>query len=343
MPDTVVMPDTAAPADDRANPVLEITRLRVEFDTAVGPVQVVRDVSVQIHAGETVGIVGESGSGKSTLALAIIGLLPPNGRLAAGTIRLGDVVLSSLSQPELRRIRGRRVGMVFQDSMSSLNPLLPIGTQITEVMEQHLGMSRAAAREQAVELLREVGVPEPRRRLRQLPHQLSGGLRQRVAIAIALAADPEVLIADEPTTALDVTVQSQLLDLIEHEQAARSMAVLVITHDHGVVARMCDRVAVMYAGRVVETGPVDALFDDPRHPYTLGLQASVPRLDTAMTGRLASIHGTPPRLDALPAGCPFAPRCPYRVERCEVEDPPLGSVTAAEGHRAACWVDVRVR
>jgi peptide/nickel transport system ATP-binding protein/oligopeptide transport system ATP-binding protein len=204
-------------------------------------------------------------------------------------------------------------------------------------------MSRSDARDHAVDLLREVGVPEPRRRLQQLPYQLSGGLRQRVAIAIALAADPEVLIADEPTTALDVTVQSQLLDLIKHEQAARSMAVLVITHDHGVVARMCDRVAVMYAGRIVETGPVDALFDDPRHPYTLGLQASVPRLDTPITGRLASIPGTPPSLDALLPGCPFGPRCRYRVGRCDEEDPPLDAIVSTDAHRAACWVDVRTR
>jgi oligopeptide transport system ATP-binding protein len=231
--------------------------------------------------------------------------------------------------------------MVFQDSMTSLNPVLTIERQITEVLQAHAGMSRGEGRHRAVGLLEEVGVPEPSRRLAQYPHQLSGGLRQRVAVAIALAPDPDVLIADEPTTALDVTIQAQVLELLQREQARRGMAMLLITHDLGVVAALTNRLAVMYAGRIVETGRTDDVFADPRHPYTLGLLESVPRVDSAVGDRLPVIPGTPPPPWALPKGCPFRPRCSFALERSEREEPPL--IPVGEAHSAACWADIRVR
>jgi oligopeptide transport system ATP-binding protein len=320
-------------------PLLSVQNLETAFSTPEGPVQVVRDVSFELEAGETVGLVGESGSGKTVTALSIMGLLPSAARTVGGSIMLGDDDLAKASRKRLRGFRGRRIAMVFQDSMTSLNPLLTIGRQITESLETHLGLSGADAGRRAVSLLEEVGVPEPAQRLKQFPHQLSGGLRQRVAVAIALAPNPEVLIADEPTTALDVTVQAQLLELLRRERVERGMAMLLITHDLGVVAGMTDRLCVMYAGRIVEEGPTESVFAEPRHPYTLGLLRSVPRLDTELQDRLPSIPGAPPPIWARPTGCPFRPRCPFAMDQCEVEDPPLEA--HGPGRAAACWADLR--
>jgi oligopeptide/dipeptide ABC transporter ATP-binding protein len=316
---------------------LDVRGLATAISAREGIVEAVRDVSFSVAPGETLGLVGESGSGKTITALSITRLLPAAARIRAGQVLLGDVDVVRASQRELRRIRGGRVAMVFQDSMTSLNPLLTIGRQITENIDAHLRLGRREVQARAATLLEEVGVPEPKRRLQQYPHQLSGGLRQRVAVAVALAANPEVLIADEPTTALDVTTQAQLLDLLRREQRDRGMSLILITHDLGVVAGMADRVAVMYAGRIVETAPIADLFAEPRHPYTRALLASVPRIDAVAAGRLHAIPGTPPLLWALPDGCPFRPRCGLAVDRCAVEDPAL--LPVSPGHLAACHVE----
>jgi oligopeptide transport system ATP-binding protein len=320
--------------------LLAVRGLETAFFAEEGLVRAVRGISFELEEAETLGLVGESGCGKSVTALSIMGLLPSNGRVVGGTIEFDGEDLVQASKRRLRQMRGRQVAMVFQDSMTSLNPLLTVGRQITESLETHLGLSGQEAARKAVALLEEVGVPEPARRLKQFPHQLSGGLRQRVAVAIALAPNPAVLIADEPTTALDVTIQAQLLDLLKRERAERRMALLLITHDLGVVAGMADRLCVMYAGRIVEEGPTDSVFTAPRHPYTLGLLRSVPRIDQEVHGRLPSIPGAPPPLWSLPAGCPFRPRCEFAFERCEAEDPPLEPVGNG-GQAAACWADVR--
>jgi oligopeptide transport system ATP-binding protein len=320
-------------------PLLAVRELRTAFQAEEGVVQAVRDVSFSLTAGETLALVGESGCGKSVTALSIMGLLPPNGRITGGRIELEGRDLLQLKRSALRDVRGKRIAMVFQDSMTSLNPLLTVGRQITESLETHLGLSGREARRRAAALLDEVGVPEAEKRLRQYPHQLSGGLRQRVAVAIAIASDPEVLIADEPTTALDVTIQAQLLELLRREQEERGMALLLITHDLGVVAGMTDRLCVMYAGRIVEHGPTEAVFAEPRHPYTAGLLESVPRIDEKLERRLASIPGVPPRLWNLPPGCPFRPRCRKALGRCDHEDPSLETVE--QGHEVACWAAVR--
>jgi oligopeptide/dipeptide ABC transporter ATP-binding protein len=321
-------------------PILEVRDLETTFGTRQGPARAVRGVSFAIERGETLGLVGESGCGKSVTALSIIGLLPPAARITAGSVQLDGVELTTASSRALRRVRGRRIAMVFQDSMTSLNPLIRAGRQITESLEQHQGLDRARARRRAVELLEEVGVPDPVQRLDQYPHQLSGGLRQRVAVAIALACDPDILIADEPTTALDVTIQAQLLELLRSEQERRGMALILITHDLGVVARMSDRLCVMYAGRIVEQGAVAHVFAAPRHPYTIGLLASVPQLHGELAARLPSIGGQPPAIHDLPLGCPFHPRCPYAFGQCAEVDPPL-ETREQPGHLAACWADVR--
>ena len=321
-------------------PLLAVRDLQTAFATGEGLVPAVRGISFEVAPGETLGLVGESGCGKSVTALSIMGLLPPNGHVVGGSIELDGRELRGASRRALRGVRGRRIGMVFQDSMTSLNPLLTIGRQITESLERHCGLSRADARRRAGALLAEVGVPEPERRLRQFPHQLSGGLRQRAAVAIALAPNPALVIADEPTTALDVTIQAQLLELLDREQRERDMALILITHDLGVVAGMADRLAVMYAGRVVEEGETGAVFSEPRHPYTLGLLRSVPRIDAPLERRLPSIPGTPPPMWDLPAGCPFRARCTFAFERCAAEDPPL-EPAEPEGRSAACWADVR--
>ncbi len=319
--------------------LLSVRDLETAFSVEEGLARAVRGVSFDLNAGETLGLVGESGCGKSVTALSIIRLLPSTARVIAGTVEFDGRNVLAMSKRELRRLRGGKIAMVFQDSMTSLNPLLTVGRQITESLETHVGLSSREARLRALELLEEVGVSEGPRRLSQYPHQLSGGLRQRVAVAIALAPNPAVLIADEPTTAVDVTIQAQLVELLKREQADRQMALLLITHDLGVVAGIADRLAVMYSGRIVEEGPTELVFADPRHPYTLGLMRSIPRIDGELLERLPSIQGAPPPIWALPTGCPFRPRCPFVLARCESEDPPLEPID--EGHATACFADVR--
>jgi len=316
-------------------PVLAVHGLSTSFTSGGRTAYAVREVSFDVSAGRTVGIVGESGSGKTITALSVMGLLPPGASVTSGRIELDGVGdLTRVSQNTLRSVRGTRIAMIFQDSMTSLNPLLTIETQIVESLRVHLGLRGGRARARALELLEEMGVPEPERRLSQFPHQLSGGLRQRVAAAVALAPDPDVLIADEPTTALDVTIQAQLLELLRREQQTRGMALILITHDLGVVAGMADEVCVMYAGRVVEYGEVDAIFKRPRHPYTKALLDSVPRLSGALDLRLRSIPGNPPSIWDIETGCSFSRRCPIAFDRCSAETPPL---TGVPGRLSACF------
>jgi oligopeptide/dipeptide ABC transporter ATP-binding protein len=308
-------------------------------------VRAVDGISYTVEQGETVAIVGESGSGKSVGALSILHLIPdPPGRITAGEILFDGRDLRGLSEAEMRRIRGRDIGMVFQEPMTSLNPVLTVGRQITETLEQHQGADRATADRRALELLEMVGIADPVRRLRQYPHQLSGGMRQRVMIAIALACNPKLIIADEPTTALDVTIQAQILDLMRELKRKIGAAIVLITHDLGVVAEMAQRVVVMYAGRKVEEAPVGELFRRPQHPYTLGLLTSVPKLGATLTQsvpeRLTEIPGTVPSLRDEIKGCPFAPRCSFASERCHVEMPPLEMKMPA--HLAACFHSDRV-
>ena len=324
-------------------PLLEVRDLTTYFFTGAGIVRAVDGVSFALAPGEAVGLVGESGCGKSVTALSIMGLVPsPPGRTLAGQVLFDGRDLLGLPESELRRVRGGEIAMVFQDPMTSLNPVLPIGLQLVESLEFHRGASRRVARRRAIELLDLVGIPAPARRIDDYPHQFSGGMRQRVMIAMAISCQPRLLIADEPTTALDVTIQAQILDLLRRLRRELGMALILITHDLGVVAGICDRVNVMYAGFVVEQAPTRHLFARPRHPYTLGLLNSVPRIDRPLGARLIPIEGMPPDLIAEPAGCPFAPRCTFRIERCTAEAPALARVLDGQAdHRAACWVDVR--
>ena len=323
-----------------AGPVLEIDDLRTHFDTRDGVVRAVDGVSLQLQRGETLGVVGESGCGKSVTALSILGLIPrPPGRFASGAIRFEGRDLLGLSPAELRKVRGNDISMIFQEPMTSLNPVLSIGRQIAETLALHHGLGKRAALERAREMLELVRIPEARRRLASYPHQLSGGMRQRVMIAIALACNPKILIADEPTTALDVTIQAQILHLMLELKERFGTAIMLITHDLGVIAETASRVVVMYAGRKVEEAPVRALFKTPRHPYTRGLLASVPRLERAAEPgprpRLAEIPGIVPALMGTPRGCTFADRCPYASAPCREAYPPLEA--KAQGHFAACW------
>ncbi len=318
--------------------LLEIRNLRTSFRSDEGLVRAVNGIDLDVAEGEVLGVVGESGSGKSVTMLSVMGLVEPPGRVEAERIRFEGKDLLRLPAEEMRRLRGNRMAMVFQDPMTSLNPFLTVEEQVCEVLEVHKGMRRRAARERAVALLEEVGIPGAGRRLRDYPHQFSGGMRQRVMIAIALACEPSLLIADEPTTALDVTIQAQILDLLRRLRAERKMSVILITHDLGVVAGTCERVKVMYAGRIVEEGPTRALFRTPRHPYTRALLASLPRLDEGEGAQLRTIAGLPPNLSRIPPGCPFHPRCAYAEDRCRTDEPRLES--AAEGHRKSCWVEV---
>ncbi len=317
------------------NPLLSVDELRVEFWTQRGTVYAVNGVSFDIAAGETLGIVGESGCGKSVTSLAILGILSRNGRVTSGRAVFEGRDLIGLSDRELRRIRGRDIAMIFQDPMTSLNPVLTIGRQIRESLQTHLGLDRKHAEARAVELLEQVGIPEARDRVGDYPHQFSGGMRQRAMIAMALACEPKLLIADEPTTALDVTIQAQILDLLRSVVAERDTALILITHDLGVVAGMCERVHVMYAGMVVEAGSAETVFATPRHPYTFGLLQSVPRLDTPRGRPLRPIEGAPRDMLRPPAACPFAPRCAYEVEKSRQEVPPLLEI--APGHKVACF------
>ena len=317
--------------------LLEVSGLSTHYDTRRGLLRAVDDVSFSVRAGETVAVVGESGSGKSVTALSILGLVPqPPGEIVAGSILFEGRDLRALSDRQMEAIRGNRIGMIFQEPMTSLNPTLTVGTQLTEGMIQHLGLTRKQADTRAADLLRAVGISEAAGRLKQYPHQFSGGMRQRIMIAMALACDPALIIADEPTTALDVTIQSQILSVLKRLSRETGTAVVIITHDLGVVARMADRVNVMYAGRIVEKGVAREVFARPRHPYTRGLLASVPRLGGGVSQRLVPIEGSPPDTTRLPPGCAFRPRCPLAVERCALEVPPLEPVGG--DHPAACWV-----
>ena len=317
--------------------LLEVKDLHTEFRTGAGVVRAVDGISYTVEPGETVAIVGESGSGKSVGALSILRLIPnPPGRITGGEVSFAGRDLMVLSEEEMRQVRGGDIGMVFQEPMTSLNPVLTIGRQITETVEQHRGGDPLAAQRRAVELLGLVGIADGERRLKQYPHQLSGGMRQRIMIAIALACDPKLIIADEPTTALDVTIQAQILELMQQLTRRLGVALIVITHNLGVVARYARRVNVMYAGRIVESGPAAALYHNPRHPYTIALLRSVPRLDRPRQARLDPIEGVPPDLTRLDRGCSFRPRCRFAVEACALSKPPL-LPAGAPGQLSACF------
>jgi peptide/nickel transport system ATP-binding protein len=317
-----------------AAPLLSVENVTVDLPTPRGRLRAVDGVDLKLAPGRALGIVGESGSGKTMLSRAILQLLPKKASLG-GRVTFDGAELTRLAPQALRRLRGRSIAVVFQDPMTSLNPVLTIGTQLIETLQEHLGMDRAAAAARAVALLTEVGIPSPAQRLKQYPHELSGGMRQRVVIAIALSCEPKLLIADEPTTALDVTVQAQILDLLAREQRQRHMAMILITHDLGVVAGRTDEVAVMYAGRIVEQAPTTALFKSMRMPYTAALMAAIPKIDAPPHTPLTAIAGLPPDPTRRVPGCSFAPRCPYAGGRCHNEKPPLAFDGAA--HRFACW------
>ncbi len=321
--------------DRTAQPLLEVDGLEVTFFTRRGTVVAIHDVDLSLDRGETLGLVGESGSGKSVTSLAAMGLIKLPGKITAGDIRWkGTSLLGDEGERLVRRIRGKELAMVFQDPMTSLNPLFTIGMQIGEVLKHHMGMSRAGARERTIELLELVGISNPEKRVEQYPHEFSGGMRQRMLIAMSLACDPELLIADEPTTALDVTIQAQILELLADLQERLEIAVLLISHDLGVVAQVCHRISVMYAGRIVESGSTEDVFERPGHPYTRGLLGSTPRLDE-VGSRMLGIDGSPPDLVKPPTGCPFHPRCRLAIDRCVDEMPPLERHDG--GREVACW------
>jgi oligopeptide transport system ATP-binding protein len=328
---------------DGAEPVLDVRGLQTVFRTRAGDVHAVNSVSFHLEAGELLGVVGESGSGKSVTMMSLIGLLPsPPAEVRAGEVLLGKTDLLKISPDQLRDVRGRRIGFVFQDPMTSLNPVFNIGNQIMEPLLRHMGMDKRQAEARAVELLELVGIPDAKRRLRDYPHQFSGGMRQRVMIAIALACDPEVLIADEPTTALDVTIQAQIIELVKDLRTKLGMAIVWITHDLGVIAGIADRVMVMYGGQVVEQAPVKELFANPRHPYTRALLKTIPALSGGRAARLQVIEGQPPILGDAPSSCPFRPRCAHALPRCATENPQRRSVAGARvgyGHDVACHWD----
>ena len=318
------------------NAILQVHDLHTQFNTLDGVVRAVDGVSFELARGETLGIVGESGCGKSVTALSILRLIPTEtGRIASGSIRFEGEELTALGEEAMKRLRGHRISMIFQEPMTSLNPVQTAGQQIVEAIRLHRAVSAAEARARALEMLKLVRIPSPETRLDEYPHQLSGGMRQRIMIAMALACDPRILIADEPTTALDVTIQAQILDLLRDLRERTGTAIMLITHDLGVVAELAHRVIVMYAGRIVEEAPVDLLFADPQHPYTLGLLGSIPRLGSDGDERLTAIEGMVPNPYALPPGCRFSPRCPLADARCRSEQPQLREI--GRGHRAACW------
>ena len=315
-------------------PLLEVKHLRVEFPSRRGTLLALDDISFSIAAGEVLGVVGESGAGKSLTGSAIIGLLDPPGRIAGGEIRLAGQRIDNLPYEQMRAIRGRKIGAIFQDPLTSLNPLYTIGRQLIETIRTHLPLSEDQARDRAIKLLQETGIPAAEQRIEQYPHQFSGGMRQRVVIALALAAEPQLIVADEPTTALDVSIQAQIISLIRRLCKEHGTAVMLVTHDMGVIAETCDRVAVMYAGRIVEVGPVADVIHRPSHPYTVGLMGSIPAMDEDRE-RLLQIDGAMPRLNAIPTGCAFNPRCPQVFDRCRTERPDL---IDAGPTRAACWL-----
>ena len=321
------------------SPLLKVKNLRTEFRLREGVVKAVNGISFHLDQGETLAIVGESGSGKSVSMLSVMRLIPqPPGRIVEGEVLFDGQDLLKLDEEAMRQARGARIAMVFQDPTTFLNPVLKIGLQISETLQEHLGMDRTKANARAVELLEWVGIPLAHDRTHNYPHEFSGGMRQRAMIAIALSCNPQILIADEPTTALDVTIQAQIIDLVKALRDERGMSVIWITHDLGIVAGIADRVNVMYAGYIVETGLVEDIYADPRHPYTLGLLRSVPRVDARVKKELVPIEGVPPDMVNLPPGCPFSPRCTYGVDRCRSENPALASIGL--GRQIACWVDV---
>ncbi|REE86539.1 oligopeptide/dipeptide ABC transporter ATP-binding protein [Paenibacillus taihuensis] len=318
-----------------AERLLSVENLKVSFFTAGGENQAVRGVSFHIDAGETVGIVGESGSGKSVTAKALMALTPPPGKMVAGDIKFRGESVSRLSDKDWRKIRGNQIAMVFQDPMTALNPVQKIGKQMVEVIRRHRGLNQTAALSEAIEMLRQVGITEPERRVNQYPHEFSGGMRQRVMIAMALSCQPELLIADEPTTALDVTIQAQILELLGRLKERSNTSIALITHDLGVVAQVCTRVIVMYGGMVMEEGTVEDIFYRPKHPYTKGLLRSLPKRESGFKERLVPIEGTPPNLLDPPPGCPFMERCPHAMETCAA----LPKVTeVSPSHRYMCWL-----
>jgi oligopeptide transport system ATP-binding protein len=319
--------------------VLAVNNLETRFETHDGTVYAVNGVSFTLDEGETLGIVGESGCGKSVTMLSMLDLIPkPPGKIAGGEALFLGQDLLKLSSEEMRQVRGAQISMIFQDPMTSLNPVLTIGRQISEALELHLSMNSSQAKQRTIELMQLVNIPEAAKRINDYPHQFSGGMRQRVMIAMALSCNPELLIADEPTTALDVTIQAQIIDLVRRLQRELGMAVIWITHDLGVVAGLCERVNVMYAGFIIETAAVRDLYASPQHPYTKGLLSSIPRLDAKHKSKLTPIEGLPPDLIDLPPGCPFAARCSYVQDICRAERPLLRSVDS--GHETACWVDM---
>ncbi len=318
-------------------PVLEVRDLHIEFPTRRGVLKAVDGVSFSIAPGEVLGVVGESGAGKSLTGAAIIGLLEPPGRIASGQILLEGKRIDNLPYEDLRKIRGRRIGAIFQDPLTSLNPLYTVGRQLIETIQTHLDLSADGALDRAVKLLDEVGIPAARERINHYPHQFSGGMRQRVVIALALAAEPQVIIADEPTTALDVSIQAQIITLLKRLCRDHGTAVMLVTHDMGVIAETADRVAVMYAGRIAEIGPVSEVIHNPQHPYTIGLMGSIPEFESHRE-RLIQIDGAMPRLDAIPKGCAFNPRCTKVFDRCKSERPELLSAGSTQ---AACWLHAR--
>jgi peptide/nickel transport system ATP-binding protein len=313
-------------------PVLSVRDLRVEFVTRRGVLKAIDGISFDIARGEVLGVVGESGAGKSVTGAAVIGLIDPPGRIAAGEIRLSGERIDNLKPEAMRRVRGKRIGMIFQDPLTSLNPLYRVGHQLVETIQTHTNLSGAAARKRAIDLLAEVGIPAPERRIDGYPHEFSGGMRQRVVIALALCAEPELIIADEPTTALDVSVQAQIIALLERLGREHGTAIMLITHDMGVIAEAADRVAVMYSGRIAEIGPVRDVVRNPLHPYARGLMGAIPSL-ASEADRLVQIPGSMPRLSAIPPGCPFNPRCPHAWERCRVDRP---EPIQHDVHRVAC-------
>jgi len=319
--------------------LLEVKNLQTRFHIAEGTVHAVNGISFSLKFGETIAVVGESGCGKSVTMMSVLRLIPiPPGEIAAGQAFYLGRDLLQVSEAEMEHIRGKEIAMVFQDPMTSLNPVLTIGRQLCEPLQVHLGMDKQQAHQRAIELLDLVGIPDAARQLRNYPHQFSGGMRQRVMIAMALACEPSLLIADEPTTALDVTIQAQILELVQHLREKLNMTVIWITHDLGVVAEIAERVIVMYAGFIVEEALVDNLYEDPRHPYTQALLEALPRIERRRDQRLRSIPGAPPNLLVAPKGCPFVPRCEFVLDRCLEEMPPL--VQVGRDHRSACWVDL---
>lgn len=324
---------------NRSEPILNIEQLTVSFHQPNRVVKALQDISFTLNRGEILGLVGESGSGKSLTALTIMKLLPEHARIDRGVVMLNGESITTLSEKQMRKLRGSEVSMIFQEPMTALNPLVSVGRQIEEMLILHKKLSRSERKDKVIELLQAVGIPEPEMRYRQFPHELSGGMRQRIMIAMALACDPKLIIADEPTTALDVTIQAQILDLLKEIKRKYQTSILLITHDMGVIADTADRVAVMYAGRLMELADVNELLTQPRHPYTVGLLASMPDITKETEGKLQTIRGSVPDLTRLPTGCPFHPRCEFATERCRQEVPPL--VEDARGHATACWNPVK--